>query len=294
MNEIVEKEKKRIEEFIKNNDIHQDKKIDYILYNSKTNETNTLISDEYGENAIEFTPVSKNTLEGYDYVAEWDYNYDYYLFNLLEADWEIGYMDINVHYGIWESINDLYPNDYDCVNGVYNYLKYCKENNITKGKIYDETGFEPKDIMHFYNELPNGYVVKCGDYMGIIDEDNYDNPNESLVQILQIEGKDILETISLKKDNLENNIIQYIQSNYMFKKMQLDIKLIGYDDWERAVYRDKNGNLYKDINLSKDSMLLYTTYNNTFYGEPFGRVADNYEFNIVKSFNNKEKEVGGR
>lgn len=294
MNEIVEKEKKRIEEFIKDNDLHQDKKIDYILYNLKTNETNTLISDEYGENAIEFTPVSKNTLEGYDYVAEWDYNYDYYLFNLLEADWEIGYMDINVHYSIWESINDLYPNDYDCVNGVYNYLKYCKENNITKEKIYNETGFETKDIMHFYNELPNGYVVKCGDYMGIIDEDNYDNPNESLVQILQIEGKDILETISLKKDNLENNIIQYIQSNYMFKKMQLDIKLIGYDDWERPVYRDKNGNLYKDINLSKDSMLLYTTYNNTFYGEPFGRVADNYEFNIVKSFNNKEKEGGER
>jgi len=294
MNEIVEKEKKRIEEFIKDNDLHQDKKIDYILYNSKTNETNTLISDEYGENAIEFTPVSKNTFEGYDYVAEWDYNYDYYLFNLLEADWKIGYMDINVHYGIWESINDLYPNDYDCVNGVYNYMKYCKENNITKEKIYNETGFEPKDIMHFYNELPIGYVVKYGDYMGIIDEDNYDNPNESLVQILQIEGKDILETISLKKENLENNIIQYIQSNYMFKKMQLDIKLIGYDDWERPVYRDKNGNLYKDINLSKDSMLLYTTYNNTFYGEPFGRVADNYEFNIVKSFNNKEKEGGER
>jgi len=294
MNEIVEKEKKRIEEFIKDNDLHQDKKIDYILYNSKTNETNTLISDEYGENAIEFTPVSKNTFEGYDYVAEWDYNYDYYLFNLLEADWKIGYMDINVHYGIWESINDLYPNDYDCVNGVYNYMKYCKENNITKEKIYNETGFEPKDIMHFYNELPIGYVVKYGDYMGIIDEDNYDNPNESLVQILQIEGKDILETISLKKDNLENNIIQYIQSNYMFKKMQLDIKLIGYDDWERPVYRDKNGNLYKDINLSKDSMLLYTTYNNTFYGEPFGRVADSYEFNIVKSFNNKEKEGGER
>lgn len=294
MNEIVEKEKKRIEEFIKDNDLHQDKKIDYILYNLKTNETNTLISDEYGENAIEFTPVSKNTLEGYDYVAEWDYNYDYYLFNLLEADWEIGYMDINVHYGIWESINDLYPNDYDCVNGVYNYLKYCKENNITKEKIYNETGFETKDIMNFYNELPIGYVVKCGDYMGIIDEDNYDNPNESLVQILQIEGKDILETISLKKENLENNIIQYIQSNYMFKQNQLDIKLIGYDDWERPVYRDKNGNLYKDINLSKDSMLLYTTYNNTFYGEPFGRVADNYEFNIVKSFNNKEKEGGER
>ena len=186
MNEIVEKEKKRIEEFIKDNDLHQDKKIDYILYNSKTNETNTLISDEYGENAIEFTPVSKNTFEGFDYVAEWDYNYDYYLFNLLEADWEIGYMDINVHYGIWESINDLYPNDYDCVNGFYNYMKYCKENNITKEKIYNETGFEPKDIMRFYNELPNGYVVKCGDYMGIIDEDNYDNPNESLVQILQI------------------------------------------------------------------------------------------------------------
>ena len=65
MKEVVEKEKLRIEEFLKESMEHQDKKVDYILYKSDTNETNTLCSNSSSEEAIEFTPITKNYPEGY-------------------------------------------------------------------------------------------------------------------------------------------------------------------------------------------------------------------------------------
>ena len=126
MKEIVEKEKLRIEEFLKDSMEHQDKKVDYILYKSDTNETNTLCSNSSSEEAIEFTPITKNYQDGYSNVPEWDFNFDYYIYNLLEENWEIGYMSSEVHYSIWNSINELYPEDIDYKEGVQKYLKYCK------------------------------------------------------------------------------------------------------------------------------------------------------------------------
>ncbi|UKI57350.1 MAG: hypothetical protein L6V81_08410 [Clostridium sp.] len=41
-------------------------------------------------------------------------------------------MTDDVHYSIWNSINELYPNDIEYKNGVQEYLQYCKEKNITK------------------------------------------------------------------------------------------------------------------------------------------------------------------
>ena len=83
MKEFIEKEKLRIEEFLKDSMEHQDKKIDYILYKSDTKETNILCSNSSSEEAIEFTPITKNYQDGYSNVPEWDFNFDYYIYNLL-------------------------------------------------------------------------------------------------------------------------------------------------------------------------------------------------------------------
>ena len=72
MLEFIEKEKLRIEEILKNDEEHQNKKVDYILYNKEKQETNTLASDPYGEEAIEFTPNTKDSKEGYWNVPEWN------------------------------------------------------------------------------------------------------------------------------------------------------------------------------------------------------------------------------
>ena len=159
MNYRILKVKNDIELFLKDNIEHQNKHIDYILFNSKTNDTYVLASDGYDE-AIEFTPYSKNESGGYIQVPEWDYNFDYYIYNYLEEGLKIGYMTDNVHYSIWNSINELYPTDIEYKNGVQEYLQYCKDNNITKEYLDIKTGLDTPDVMKYYKEK----YVKTFDY----------------------------------------------------------------------------------------------------------------------------------
>ena len=154
MNYRILKIKNDIELFLKENIEHQNKHIDYILFNPKTNDTYVLASDNY-DDAIEFTPYTKTERGGYTQVPEWDYNFDYYIYNFLEEGLKIGYMTDDVHYSIWNSINELYPNDIEYKNGVQEYLQYCKEKNITKEYLDKKTGLNTPNIMKYYK---NKYV----------------------------------------------------------------------------------------------------------------------------------------
>lgn len=214
MLDFVEKEKSRIEQYLKDSIEHQDKKIDYILYKLDTKETNILASDSFGSNAIEFTPLSKDYVNGYNLVPEWDYNFDYYIYNLMEEEWKIGYMTPEVHYSIWNSINELYPNDIDFKDGVQNYLRYCKDNNITKEYLDKETNLDTPDVMWILGDMPMYSKIEYKGYVAEIDDNNYDNPYETLVNIYKKGRENRLETVSLNKDGLESNIKEYLDANY--------------------------------------------------------------------------------
>lgn len=69
----------------------------------------------------------------------------------------------------------------------------------------------------------------------------------------------------------------------------LNIKFIGIDSWNRPVYKDKNGTIYKDINLGKGVLALHTSVNNEFYGEPYYPIRDNIKINIVQRLENEPK-----
>ncbi len=71
---------------------------------------------------------------------------------------------------------------------------------------------------------------------------------------------------------------------------ELNVKFIGIDDWDRPVYKDKKGNLYKDVNLGRGIISLCTVCNDDFYGEPHIPIKDDVKINIVKSFN-KDREA---
>ena len=58
MNEKIEKIKNDIETFFNDSMEHQNKHIDYILYDPDNDNIFVLASDDYGE-AIEFTPFTK-------------------------------------------------------------------------------------------------------------------------------------------------------------------------------------------------------------------------------------------
>ncbi|MBQ8424842.1 MAG: hypothetical protein IJY25_00910 [Bacilli bacterium] len=460
MKEFVEKEKNRIEEFLKDSMEHQDKKVDYILYKSDTNETNTLCSNSSSEEAIEFTPITKNYREGYSNVPEWDFNFDYYIYNLLEEGWQIGYMTPEVHYSIWNSIHELYPEDIDYKDGVQNYLQYCADNGITKEFLDKNTELDTPDIMNYFEGLALFETMEYKGYIIEADDVNFDNDKENLVNIYEskrdYENKESIETVSLNTIGLKQNIKEYIDETYMMKdidvpseraylnfvlgydflqdmlknsdnpecdisydfcdyvsakfmkseeyrntrystyemleqwirdnknliqyeyndfigkeyesyndmtvlltgdrngqpivlvervvdekpeyiiginyeikdnnlswgygyyysddikkalndyqkvieggnladtfvkKEELKIKLVGIDSWDRPVYKDKEGNLYKDVNLGRGELDLHTAVNNDFYGEPDSPISDDIKVSVIKSFNkNKDRE----
>lgn len=70
---------------------------------------------------------------------------------------------------------------------------------------------------------------------------------------------------------------------------ELNVKLLGVDDWDRPVYKDKKGYLYKDVNLGKGTLNLCTLCSNDFYSEPNIPIREDIKVNIIKSFK-KERE----
>lgn len=148
---MIENIKNEIETFLNNSIEHQNKYINYILYDPNNNNTYTLASDNY-DGAIEFTPYTKNESGGYIQVPEWEYNFDYYILCYLEEGLKIGYMIDEVHYGIWNSIYELYPNDIEYKNGVQAYLKYCVDNGITKEYLDKKFGYDTPNIMKYYEK----------------------------------------------------------------------------------------------------------------------------------------------
>lgn len=237
MNEDIKKLKEDIEQFLMEDMEHQNKHIDYILVDPETRATYVLASDG-NEEAIEFTPYIKDYKGGYQNVPEWDYNFDYYIYNYLEEGKQIAYMTDDVHYSIWNSIHELYPTDIDYKDGVQNYLQYCADNGITKEYLDDKTGFATPDIMEHFEGLVINEKIEYKGYIIEADDLNYDNPKENLVHIYDneqdyINGEE-RETVSLSTIGLKQNIKDYIDEFYVDKKSMESEKayftfILGYD-----------------------------------------------------------------
>lgn len=215
---------------------HQNKQIDYILVDPESKETYTLASDE--NETIEFTPFTQNNNKGYSNVPEWEFNFDYYIYNYLEEGKQIAYMTDNVHYNIWNSINELYPTDIDYKDGVQNYLQYCAENGITKEYLDNKTGFDTPNIMKYFEGLAKNEKIEYRGYIIEVEDLNNDKPQENLVYIYDNEedyrNKEERETVSLKTIGLKQNIKNYIDEVY-FKEQFLEREkayftfVLGYD-----------------------------------------------------------------
>ena len=237
MNEKIEKIKNDIETFLKDTMDHQNKHIDYILYDPDNDNTFVLASDNYGE-AIEFTPYTKEYDGGNLEVPEWDYNFDYYIYNYLEEGKRIGYMTDEVHYSIWNSIHELYPEDIDYKDGVQAYLQYCADNGITKEYLDKNTGFDTPDVMQYFEGLAINDTMKYKGYIIEADDLNLDNPKENLVHIYENEQdydkKEEIETVSLNTIGLKQNVRDYIDEFYIDKTVIESEKayftfVLGYD-----------------------------------------------------------------
>ena len=156
MKDNVQKVYDDVEEFLKDSIEHQNKRIDYILINTNNDDLWVMCSDGI-DTAIEFhyrDGMMKN-----NYVPEWDFNFDYYAFNLLEDGFKIEYMSNDFHCSLWNSIHELYQDDIEFENRVKNYIRYCKNNNINKKYLDEKTGLNTPDVMKKFQNIDN--VVLC-------------------------------------------------------------------------------------------------------------------------------------
>ncbi len=135
--------------FLYNDVNYQNCKIDYILENPKNGDVLLLASDGY-EVAIEFQ-LKDGKLDYYK-VPEWDYNFDYYLYNRFEEGYKIACMTDEIHYNLWNSIHELYPTDIDNKDGVKYYVNYCKSHSINKYGLDKNTGLNTPDIMPMFKK----------------------------------------------------------------------------------------------------------------------------------------------
>ena len=275
MNEKIEKIKQNIETFLMNSIEHQNKEIDYILLDKEKEEVYILASDK--DEAIEFTPYSKDYKNGYVNVPEWDYNFDYYIYNYLEEGKQIVYMKDEVHYSIWNSINELYPNDIEYKDGVQNYLQYCVDNGITKKYLDEKTGFDTPNVMKYFEGVPLYKTMEYKGYIIEVDDRNVDNPKESLINIYDnkksFEDNKCIETVSLNTIGLKQNIRDYIDEFYIDKSNIESEKayitfILGYDLLNNMLLKSpspENDISYDFCNMIAEKFLKSEQYKNEKY-----------------------------
>ncbi len=151
MNDILNK--------IKDSDVLDDNNLDilYLLKKSDENKYKGLIGDLSGINEeIREIEILGDDMDD-SYIPPWDFNVDDYLLDDLQNGYDIVYMPLNVHSGIWYSINEI---DYDIEyqDGFQKYMKYCKSNNITKESFGDD--YPSKfNIMKYYKEMNDSYEI---------------------------------------------------------------------------------------------------------------------------------------
>lgn len=98
--------------------------------------------------------------DGYFEIPEWDYSVDSYLFDDLENGYEIIYMPLDYHYGIWCCIDEQ-RYEIDHHDGLQQYLKYCKDHHITHDILLSLGSYakDVPDVMPLYHETNAGCSI---------------------------------------------------------------------------------------------------------------------------------------
>lgn len=267
----------------------KNKHIDYILYDSEEKMYFVLASDGY-EDIIGITLQNEN--ETYFHIPEWDYNFDNYLFQKLKNGYKIEYMTNDTHYGLWNSINELYPDDIENKEGVQNYLQYCFDEGITKEYLDKKMKVDTPDISQYFDGLTINQTMEYKGYIIEVGELNYDNPNENLLYIYDnlenYMNGDERETISLTTIGLKKNIRDYINDTY-FDNEKLESEkayftfVLGYDllnDMLSKSSTKENDVCYDFCNMLAGEFLKSENYKN----------EKNSSYEILEKWVNENKE----
>ena len=215
-----EKIKKDLEDILYSDEEYKDFKINYIIHYKDNDNYEAVISNN---NDIASVFLYNKKIEP---IIEPLYSIDNDVFETLERlDTEIIYATVDFNYSVWNYINEYYSDDINNKYGMNKYLKYCKENNITKELIEKEVKTEVSDVMKYYK-----------------------NREVKILGTWETDYADIAVNALLMENNkkIANIITTFDLSNY-FLKREL------YDDFD----------YYKSLpKTSKCSKLLQVIYDN--------------------------------
>lgn len=214
MDKNIHKLKNKMEKMLKKSEDHRDKEIDYILLNSKTGDIHGIATNYDG--ILEFTSNIKKAALDYCEIIDSLFNYDDDFFGRLENGYHVEYASMEVNYGLWNVINELYPTDINNKVGVQKYLLYCQNDKITKETIDKAIKGDTPDIMHYYqDQLEKSYYIF-------------------------VLGRDLLFDLIEKNNHKENDINYEFCSNIATKFM------------ESREYQNKSKQAYSQLELWVD------------------------------------------
>lgn len=85
-------------------------------------------------------------------LNDWQFDFDYDLFQYLEGGYDLIAMTPDTHAGAWYEIAEYHGTPgIACADGMQKYLHYCKLHGVTKERLAQETGYDGMDVMTIYD-----------------------------------------------------------------------------------------------------------------------------------------------
>lgn len=131
-------------------------KISYILSNNTDKSVKAVAYKEDEPDIIVGVEINENG-SLHQRIPDWDFNVDGYLLDDLQNGYEIVYMPLDEHAGIWECI-DAWREEIDSKEGLQNYLQHCQRKGINQQTL-SLLESDVKDIMDLYVEKNGNYEI---------------------------------------------------------------------------------------------------------------------------------------
>lgn len=258
----VDEIKEKINTILQKNEEYKDYKIEYIIHYKDT--------DNYEAIAVDGEDIASIFLKSGSVqpVINALYDLDDEVFGSLEyMQGEISYMSLNTHSGVWNYINEGID-DINYTYGMEQYLKYCKENNITKSIIDNKTKLNVPDVMKYYKNRE----IKI---LGMWETDYGDIACNALLLEKNREVANIIETYDIGKEKIIGKIYKNFDKFLELPKISKCSKLLRFiydsvceSDSSMCHITDEDWNDYyidnfndKDIDILKEEVKKYNLDN---------------------------------
>lgn len=131
-------------------------KICYILKDEFENLNSVAFDTKDTDNIVSITINPDESAKVVE-ETDWDFNVDDFLFCDLEKGYEIAYMDLVTHNGVWNSISER-VDEIEHIDGMQKYLSFCRQKGITFD-VLEACTVDPVDISYLYKESNNSYKI---------------------------------------------------------------------------------------------------------------------------------------